>query len=341
MMANVRGPQLSFAQSYKLMTVARAKLTRAAHDNDHDLRVLVSHANFLDALMVHLERKDVPVSSPRRTLVRDREEEYKYFYPDSDSDTESDGDSDSESECSSEDDDEEEEEYLIVTSHGRTLSPIPERSRENSEQEDGEDEDEDEDEDVSMEPLHDLRSELYANGSEKKRSVTFLPSLVERTPRDSRRVQFSVHEIRGEPRSIDLSERQAGYFADNDDDDDDQQYVDEDDDMTFYEAANEHKYESTEIEPDDDMPPLMRVNSHGDNRHAVLADDQLELDQEPALPQLTDTTSASDDDDDIDDLIAIRGSSISSVPANHPVSGHSIKEVNMFSGARTPMAWVA
>ncbi|KAK9369968.1 hypothetical protein V1509DRAFT_618109 [Lipomyces kononenkoae] len=344
-MANVRTPQLSFAQSYKLMTVARTKLSRAANTSDHDLRVLVSHANFLDALMIHLEHKDAPVASARRrTLARDREEEYRYFSHSDDEDSYSDDDSDSDSDCSSDDEDEDEEEYLVVTSNGRTLSPIPERSRETSDREDDDDDDDDAD---SMEPLHELRSQLYASGSESRRSVTFLPSLVdERTPRDSRHVQFSVHEIHREVvKSDNLGDRQAGYFAD--DDDDGQYAADEDDDMTFYEAANKHKHGSTENDPDDDMPLLTRLKPSVASRHVLLADNQ--PDQELAVPQLTDTTSTSDDDDDLDDIIPIRDNSSSrsngsvsrGVPTSNPVSGHSIKEMTMFPGLRTQMSWVA
>ncbi|KAK9332962.1 hypothetical protein V1520DRAFT_333975 [Lipomyces starkeyi] len=331
-MATIRIPELSFAESYRLMNTARSKLSRAAHTGDHDLRVLVSHANFLDALMAHLDRKDVRVTAPRRTVVYDVTEAPEYS---NDSDSDGDSDSDSDSDCSS--DDEDSEEYLLVPSHGRTLSPVPERSHENSDEED--------DDDV-MEPLHDLRSQLYASSPENKRPVTFSPGLVERTPRDSRHVQFSVHEIHRERKSNHIAERQAYYFADNDDDDDadedDDDYADEDEDMTFYEVANMHKYESTENEPDDDMPPLIRVKSHLENPHA-LPDDQ-QLDQEPPLPQLTDTTTASDDDD-LDEIIALSPRDHLAVRANSPASGHSIKEVNMFAGtpeaAHYAMSWVA
>ncbi|KAK9432433.1 hypothetical protein V1505DRAFT_365568 [Lipomyces doorenjongii] len=317
-MATVRVPELSFAESYRLMNTARSKLSRAAHTGDHDLRVLVSHANLLDTLMTHLDRKDVPIASPRRTVV------YEYS---NDSDSDSDSDNDSDSDCSS--DDEDNEEYLLVPSHGRTLSPVPERSHENSDEEDDDD---------NMEPLHDLRSQLYASSPENKRSVTFSPSLIERTPRDSRHVQFSVHEIRRERKPDRITEPQADYLADNDDDDD----ADEDDDTTFYEVANMHKYESTEHEPDDDMPPLTRVKSHVENPHALPDDEQ--LDQEPPLPQLTDTTTASDDDD-LDEIVAFSPRDHDSIRANSPVSGHSIKEVDMFAGtpeaAHYAMSWVA
>ncbi|KAK9389957.1 hypothetical protein V1515DRAFT_592405 [Lipomyces mesembrius] len=313
-MAAIRVPELSFAESYRLMNAARSKLSRAAHTGDHDLRVIVSHANFLDALMTHLDRKDVPITSPRRTVV------YEYS-------NDSDSDSDSDSDCSS--DDEDNEEYLLVPSHGRTLSPVPERSHENSDEED--------DDDI-MEPLHDLRSQLSASSPENKLSVTFSPGWIERTPRDSRHVQFSVHEMHRERKSNHIGEPQADYLADNDDDD----YADEDDNMTFYEVANMHKYESTENEPDDDMPPLTRVKSHVENPHALPEGEQ--LDQEPPLPQLTDTTAASDDDD-LDEIIAFSPRDHHAVRANSPVSGHSIKEMKMFEGtpetAHYAMSWVA
>ncbi|KAK9377981.1 uncharacterized protein V1513DRAFT_19002 [Lipomyces chichibuensis] len=334
-MATIRVPELSFAESYRLMKIARSKLSRAVNTGDHDLRVLVSHANLLDALMAHLDRKDVPVTSSRRTGVYDVQEASEYS---NDSDSDSDGDSDCDSDCDCDcdcdsdcdSDDEDNEEYLLVPSHGRTLSPIPERSHENSDAED--------DDDI-LEPLHELRSQLYASSSENKRSVTFSPDLVERTPRDSRQVQFSVREIHRERKSNNpIAERHVDYFADNDDDD----YTDEDDDLTFYEVANMHKYESTENESDNDMPPLIRVKSHVENPHALPEDEQ--LDEEPPLPQLTDTTTASDDDD-LDGIIALSPRDHHAVPANSPVSGHSIKEVDMFTGtpeaAHYAMSWVA
>lgn len=53
----LRSPQqkkMSITQTYYLAHTARKKLTREASRADHDLRLLVGHANFLDSLMVDL-----------------------------------------------------------------------------------------------------------------------------------------------------------------------------------------------------------------------------------------------------------------------------------------------
>ncbi|KAK9246797.1 hypothetical protein V1506DRAFT_130237 [Lipomyces tetrasporus] len=330
-------PELSFSESYRLMNTARSKLSQAAHTNDHDLRVLVSHANFLDAIMAHLDHKDVPtssphMSSPRRTVSYDATQVSRYS-DDTESDSESDSDSDSDS------DGDDSEEYLLVPSSGRTLSPVAEASKENSADEDGDD---------IMEPLNDLRSQLYAIVPDKKRSVTFSPDFVERTPRDRRQVQFSVHEIPREHNYNRIPDQYADYFADDDGeyaDDNDNDDVD-DDDMTFYEVANKHKHEYIEEELDDDMPPLTRVKSHVVSPHALPPDEELDRSVEPALPHLTDATTVSDDD--LQDIIAYtpRGQQ-RTVRDNTPVSGHSITEMDMFSRVGTPeaanyaMSWVA
>lgn len=48
---------MSMAETYFLASQARTKLTREARRNDHNLRVLVSHANLLDNLMDALTKK--------------------------------------------------------------------------------------------------------------------------------------------------------------------------------------------------------------------------------------------------------------------------------------------
>lgn len=48
---------MSLADTYLLASKARSKLTREASRNDHDLRILVSHANMLDNLMDSLAQR--------------------------------------------------------------------------------------------------------------------------------------------------------------------------------------------------------------------------------------------------------------------------------------------
>ena len=45
---------MSITQTYYLSHKARAKLSREAAQPDHDLRLLVGHANLLDSLMLEL-----------------------------------------------------------------------------------------------------------------------------------------------------------------------------------------------------------------------------------------------------------------------------------------------
>lgn len=51
---------MSIAETYLLASKARAKLTKEAAKGDHDLRVLVSHANLLDNLMESIHNHKFP-----------------------------------------------------------------------------------------------------------------------------------------------------------------------------------------------------------------------------------------------------------------------------------------
>lgn len=49
---------MSVTETYRLVHSARGKLTREAQRSEHDLRLLVGHANLLDSLMIELERAE-------------------------------------------------------------------------------------------------------------------------------------------------------------------------------------------------------------------------------------------------------------------------------------------
>ncbi|CDR45420.1 CYFA0S18e01464g1_1 [Cyberlindnera fabianii] len=97
----------SMADTYILASKARAKLTKEASRPDHDLRILVSHANMLDNLMdkIHAHResildgsyvaKNVSFTLPDITHVSIAEDDYDDVY-DSDSDSDYDDDDDDE-----------------------------------------------------------------------------------------------------------------------------------------------------------------------------------------------------------------------------------------------------
>lgn len=85
--------KMSLADTYLLASKARSKLTREASRQDHDLRILVSHANMLDNLMEELSKqrynnqhKVEPVSSeyPHDSI------EHEYEYEDEEEDDDDD-----------------------------------------------------------------------------------------------------------------------------------------------------------------------------------------------------------------------------------------------------------
>lgn len=49
---------MSVTETYRLVHSARGKLTREAQRSEHDLRLLVGHANLLDSLMIELEHAE-------------------------------------------------------------------------------------------------------------------------------------------------------------------------------------------------------------------------------------------------------------------------------------------
>lgn len=99
---------MSITQTYYLAHKARSKLSREAAQPDHDLRLLVGHANLLDTLMLELAdaeseqerwfnqsvRKANPKSEERRVQWADRAVEESRSEDESDSESESDSDDD-------------------------------------------------------------------------------------------------------------------------------------------------------------------------------------------------------------------------------------------------------
>lgn len=81
------------SDAYYLATRARAKLTREACRQDHDLRVLVSHANLLDSLMESLNsRTNARVTTTVRETseVVDDSDDEDIFYHEEDHDDDED-----------------------------------------------------------------------------------------------------------------------------------------------------------------------------------------------------------------------------------------------------------
>lgn len=118
--------KMSITQTYFLAHSARGKLSKEASRADHDLRLLVGHANMLDSLMIDLAnaeqeqerwfnrslsgaREQEEEMSHEETIMEEPEAEWEA------EDAESSDDSDSEDHFESTEDDEEEAESLALT----------------------------------------------------------------------------------------------------------------------------------------------------------------------------------------------------------------------------------
>lgn len=96
--------KMSLTQTYYIAASARTKLGKEASRADHDLRLLVGHANLLDSLMIELqdaERQQEAWFNQTMAKASKTEEPRHIQWADSieEEDEESDSDSDSESEC--------------------------------------------------------------------------------------------------------------------------------------------------------------------------------------------------------------------------------------------------
>ncbi|KAF8246256.1 hypothetical protein K440DRAFT_632223 [Wilcoxina mikolae CBS 423.85] len=97
--------KMSITQTFYLAHKARGKLSSEASRSDHNLRLLVGHANLLDSLMIHLADAEAEQERWYYNTVRGNERDWAEsegygslatdYESDSDSDTESDLDSDS------------------------------------------------------------------------------------------------------------------------------------------------------------------------------------------------------------------------------------------------------
>ena len=72
---------MSMSQTFRLAHQARGKLSYEASQQDHDLRLLVGHANLLDQLMLHLASSEhqqqqwIEDSAHQNSYIDDREED--------------------------------------------------------------------------------------------------------------------------------------------------------------------------------------------------------------------------------------------------------------------------
>ncbi|KAF5102729.1 hypothetical protein D0Z00_000221 [Geotrichum galactomycetum] len=113
--------EMSLAETYFLATRARSKLAKAASKHDHDLRVLVAHANMLDSVMDSLAEKRRLEKSLLKPTQEPAVELAVTFKHDDDDDEEYFSDSDSDSDS----DEEEEEEEEFDDSRYRNITHIP------------------------------------------------------------------------------------------------------------------------------------------------------------------------------------------------------------------------
>jgi len=83
--------KMSITQTFRLAHQARGKLSHEASRHDHNLRLLVGHANLLDSLMIHLSEAEQEQERWFNDTVRanhDDEEEFGSLPADYDSDSE-------------------------------------------------------------------------------------------------------------------------------------------------------------------------------------------------------------------------------------------------------------
>ncbi|ODV88480.1 hypothetical protein CANCADRAFT_146825 [Tortispora caseinolytica NRRL Y-17796] len=80
-------PALSFTETYKLANKARSKLTKSLEQADHDLRAVVTHANFLDDLVAKVNDRDyylktitTPSQSSKKSTPSPLTKEYNEAY---------------------------------------------------------------------------------------------------------------------------------------------------------------------------------------------------------------------------------------------------------------------
>lgn len=130
--------KMSLTQTYRIASTARSKLGREASRSDHDLRLLVGHANLLDSLMIELAdaereqeawfnetlRKSNKPETPRHVQWIDTISE--------EDDEEEDSDSDSDSDIYDED-------FQVEAPRRRSVSPPPATNYEYDDEEDFED----------------------------------------------------------------------------------------------------------------------------------------------------------------------------------------------------------
>lgn len=117
---------MSITQTYFLAHSARGKLSKEASRPDHDLRLLVGHANMLDSLMIDLanaEQEQERWFNRSLTGAREQEEELTHEEtimeePEADWVAE-DAESSDESDAGEDEEDDEEDESLVLT---RTVS---------------------------------------------------------------------------------------------------------------------------------------------------------------------------------------------------------------------------
>ncbi|KAI5848202.1 hypothetical protein BZA05DRAFT_426535 [Tricharina praecox] len=117
---------MSIAQTFQLARKARGKLSSEASRGDHNLRLLVGHANLLDSLMIHLSEAEAEQERWYQNTVRGNEydtEEYGSLAADYESDTESESDEDEEYEEDSDEEEEDEFEEVYYEQTRRTAYP--------------------------------------------------------------------------------------------------------------------------------------------------------------------------------------------------------------------------
>lgn len=146
--------KMSLTRTYAVASTARSKLGREASRADHDLRLLVGHANLLDTLMVELadaeREQEAWFNQSVRKATKTDEPRHIQWIDTIEEDLEDDSDSDCESEADSDVYDEDAELYNIPLPKIRSPPVITESADLEFDEDEDEDYDEEDDDEHAL-----------------------------------------------------------------------------------------------------------------------------------------------------------------------------------------------
>lgn len=156
--------KMSLSQTYYVASSARSKLGREACKPDHDLRLLVGHANLLDSLMLELQEAEREQeawfnNSVRRASQGEESRHIQWAEPIMEDDSE-DSDDDAASDVSESDDEDFEEDFQMALPLRRIRSPPVTITTTEVDEDDFEDDEDDEEHALTRTPSNNQPPEL-------------------------------------------------------------------------------------------------------------------------------------------------------------------------------------